>query len=443
MLRYLLRVSSGFLEIFWNFHFSFLEMKDNFMENLPVELITKIFSYISDHNIVTASQVSAYFQLVAATQIREVDLKISTERSDQIKKYQDVLSGFQALRKIKLAIYYDSNNVLKAKLCHHFSDQLTQLALREMTFLNPYFCHPNISLVNLESLIIENSDLSSSDRLPQFILQSCPRLKTLTISGCSGLEIESLEYIGQRLNQTQIEHFQLLPTYSYFDSSQSSSIDHHWTLDNLKSLSIRSKLVVMKKNFVRNLIGRSSGELRALELIAELDLGDNLASRIIHNYPNLEKLSLGKGCSIITNEDFYKLCNFYKNMKSFEFHFSQAEESLDLRRLNKNFSINELTIGITKNISTENLTRIASCLPNVSKLRIVLYYLSPSNQEFLILITKIFPNVQTLEFQRTGMSQNMKFTAIKEEVDSPNSRHFDDIKHLSNWNFVCFKILPV
>lgn len=253
-------------------------------------------------------------------------------------------------------------------------------------------------------------------------------LKDLTICGCSGLEIDSLNQIGQNLHQTQIENFQLLPTYSYFDVE---SVENHWTIDNLKMLSIKSKLVVMKKNFVKNVLGRRNEKLKTLELIAEIDLGESLASRIITNYPNLEKISLGKGCSIIRNEDFSNLCNFYKNLKSFEFHFSQSDEPVNLMDLKKNDSIEELTLGLTKNIIPSDIALIANRLTRIKRLKIVLYYFSTSNQEFLTLMTKLFPKVKLLEFQRTGMSENMKFTAIEDEIDAPNLRHFDEIRNLT------------
>lgn len=191
----------------------------------------------------------------------------------------------------------------------------------------------------------------------------------------------------------------------------------------------------MKKNFVKNVIGRRSENLKTLELIATLDLGEPLIPRIIQNYPNLEKLAIGKGCTMVRNEDFSNLCNFYKKLHTLEFHFAQSEVGLDLRNLQRNNSISELTLGLTKNISMANVTYIAKCLPNVSRLNIVLYFLSTSNQEFLTFITTIFPKIQHLEFKRTGMSENMKFTAIKDEIDAlkPLSlRHLDDIIYLTN-----------
>ena len=399
--------------------------------DLPEEIIAKIFTYLS--NPIVASQVCSYWKLVANTQVRKIDLKITSEKPDEIRVLRDALEEFRSLKKLKLELSSDTNNVEKAKFCNRFSNELTHLSLSEMTFLNPFFDDPNISFNNLTSFTIENSDLTSSNQISNFILRCCPRLKHLRLSGCSGLEIETLDYIGQNLNQTQIETFEFLPTYSYYDTAQTPT--RHWTIGRLKTFSIRSKLVVMKKNFVKNLIGQRSLELKTLELIAELDLGESLASKVMQNYPNLEKLSLGKGCGVLKNDDFNALCNFYKKLTSFEFHFTQTESSLDLKSLDKNTSIVDLTIGLTKNVSVENVIAIAKNLPNVSRLSIVLYYLSPSNQAFLTLITNIFPQVQHISFQRTGMSENMKFTAIKDEIDSPNLRHFDDIKTLSNWSF--------
>lgn len=399
------------------------------MEQLPEEIIANIFNYLPDP--ITVSQVCSYFHLVATSQIRSIHVKLSSEKSVEIVRKQIALEEFSALRKLKLELVFDVNNVEKSAFFNRFRDKLTHLVLREMTFLNPFFEHIKQKFSNLGSLHIENSDLTScSTQISHFIVNSCPKLKSLTIKTCSGFELDSLNYIGKNLNKTAIEHFQLLPTYSYFDVSEVSSVDNHWTIENLKTFSIRSKLVVMKKNFVRNLIGRKNLNLETLELIAELDLGEPLAARIIQNYPNLRNLSLGKGCSQIKNEDFSNLCNFYKKLKTFEFHFSQSESDLDLRNLQKNLSITELTIGLTKTISTSNLTAIAKCFPNVLRLNIVLYYLSSSNQEFLTLITKIFPKIQILEFQRTGMSANMQFSSVKD--GSTQRRHFDDIKNLAN-----------
>ena len=393
---------------------------------LPEEIIANIFKYLE--NPLDVSQVCSYFYLVA-TQLRSVGLKLSSEKSGDIVRKQNALEDFISLKKLKLELVFDVNNVEKSGFFNRFRDQLTQLVLREMTFLNPFFENTNNIFFNLESLVIENSDLTScSSEISHFIILSCPNLKNLTIKTCSGLEIESLNYIGQNLNQTSIEHFQLLPTYSYFDISLIPSTDGHWTIENLKTFSIRSKLVVMKKNFVKNLIGKRNDKLKTLELIAELDLGESLTEKIIKNYPNLESLSLGKGCSIVKNEDFSNFCNFYRKLKVFEFHFTQSDDPVEFRGLQKNESIKELTIGLTKNITQSNLAAIAKNMPNISRLKIILYYLSTSNHEFLTLITKLFPNIQNLEFQRTGMSENMKFSAIKE----CNKRHFDDIRNLTN-----------
>lgn len=403
------------------------------MANLPEELVAKIFSYLE--NPITVSQVCSYFKLVAVSQSRRMNLRIANDSAEQITALEKALIDFKALRELKIEIQFDTNNEYKAKFINRFCDKITHLSLRELTFLNPFFAQRDVIFSNLTSFSIENSDLTSSDQLPHFILRCCPKLKYLTLSGCSGLEIDSLEEIGRNLNQTPIEHFHLLPTYSYFDCAQASSPYEHWTIDRLKTLSIRSKLVVMKKNFVKNVLGRRNENLRTLELIAELDLGENLAPKIIQNYPNLRNLSLGRGCTVLRNEDFTLLCNFYKNLRSLEFHFAISDECLDLRALEKNESIKDLTIGLPKNVTDENIMKIARCLPNVSRLSVVLYYLSTSNQEFLTLIMNLFPRLQHIEFQRVGMSENMKFSAIRsrqDEIDSPNLRHFDEIKHLPN-----------
>lgn len=301
-----------------------------------------------------------------------------------------------------------------------------------MTFLNPFFLLENV-FHNLTSLTVENSDLSSSsNELTAFILNCCPKLTNLTITGCSGLDIDALENLGRNLNQTNIENFKLLPTYSYFDVTQEILTNQHWTIENLRLLSIRSKLVVMKKNFVQHLIGRRSEKLKVLELIGSLDLGEFLVPKIMLNYPNLEKISIGKGCSVVRNGDFSNISNYYKNLKSLEFHFAQSEEDLDLKSLERNESLLELTLGLTNNISMDSLAIISKCLCNVERLRIVLYYMSTSNQEFLTNITKIFPKIIHLEFQRTGMSENIRFSApilqIKNEI---GARPFEDIINLT------------
>ena len=402
------------------------------IEELPEELLAEIFQYLTDP--ITASQVCSYFYIVATTQVRSIKIKLSSEKIGEITKMKQILEEFRALKKMKLDVSFDVYNIEKSRFCFRFSDKITSLVLKEMTFLNPFIItQPNLSFTNLTTLKLKNSDLSScSSQICDFILHCCPQLKNLIISGCSGLEIESLNSIGKNLNRTQIENFQLLPTFSYFDVSPTTSAESCWTIENLKTLSIRSKLVVMKKNFVKNVIMQRSEKLTTLELIAELNLGESLASKIIENYPNLEKLSLGSGCTQISNEDFSNLCNFYQKLKSFEFHFSRCDFNLDLKNLRRNESIVSLKLGMTKNVTLENLATIAKCLPNVSRLNITLYCISSSTQEFLSFVIKMFPNVQHLEFQRTGKSDNMKFTAIKEEIDSPRLRHFDEIRNLTN-----------
>lgn len=406
------------------------------MEDLPEEIVANIFSYLTDGtSAIRASQVCTFFKLVATTQIRKINVNLSTEKTFEILRIQDALDEFRALKKLQLEVSFDVNNLPKCKFCHRFNKILWHLTLREMTFLNPFFDNGHITFDQLNTLIIESSDMTScSSQLSQFILELCPKLKNLTISGCSGLEIDALNYLGSRLIFTDIEKFELLPTYSYFDNATPTE-ENFWTIDKLKTLSIRSKLVVMRKNFVRNVIGRRNENLKTLELIATLDYGEPLAPKIIQNYPNLEKLALGKGCTIVRNEDFLLLCNFYQKLKSLEFHFAQSDFELDLRSLQKNESITELALGLTKNVTPANVSVIAKCLPNVTRLSIVLYYLSTSNQEFLSFIMTIFPRITYLEFQRTGMSENMKFTAIQNEIDEnkPHSlRHLDDIQNLTN-----------
>lgn len=161
------------------------------MEELPEELIEKIFSYLVDP--ITAAETCSYFKLVATTQIRAIQIKLSSEKSDQIRFKQDALEEFRALKKLKLEVSFDVNNVEKSKFCNRFRDKLVHLVLREMTFLNPFFDNRDISFSNLTTLAIENSDMSScSDQISHFVLKCCPQLKNLIITGCSGLEIDSL-----------------------------------------------------------------------------------------------------------------------------------------------------------------------------------------------------------------------------------------------------------
>jgi uncharacterized protein YjbI with pentapeptide repeats len=391
------------------------------MENLPEEILAEIFSYLDGLELITASRVCSLFKLVITTHTRTVKVKLSNE-----KRFENILKSledFPSLRKLRLEIMFDVRNIEKSNFCNQFRDKLTDLKLSEMTFLNPFFDNPDISFCNLKSLSIENSDLSTcSSEFSRFVLR-CSKLKKLTINGCSGLEIDSLNFLGQNLDQTKLEEFNLFPTYCYLDVP----VGQYWRIENLTSLSVRSKLIVMKKNFAKNLIGSKSIKLKTLELVAEVDAGEGLVTTIMSNFPNLEKLSLGKGCSQVKNEDFSTLCNFYSRMKSLEFHFSHSHTELDLRSLQKNEQICELTLGLTRNITTDNLKTISKNLPNLTRISIVLYCHMTPNQHFLCLFRKVFPKVIHLDFQRTGMSENMKFTSIHEEVHSPHLRHFDDI----------------
>lgn len=394
---------------------------------LPEEVIAEIFGYLTD--TITVSRVCLFFNLVARLRTRFINVNLSKQNSETIVATRETLKEFQNLREIILEISYDINIEEKSAFCNFFREKISKLMLREMSCLNPFLTHPSN---NLTVLKLENSDLSScSNELCNFLL-SCPLLNDLSIIDCSGLEVESLNLIGQYLNQTSIKRLLLFLTYSYFDISQTVSTE--WTIEKLKSFSIKSKFVVMKKNFAKNIIARRNENLKILEFIGkvEVDFDEPLIPKIIQSFPNLEKLSLARGCSVITNEDFCKACNFYRKLKSLEFHFSKSDSQFDLEGLQKNESIETLTIGLTNAITFKNLSMISKCLPNVCRLNIILYYFPLSNKEFMSSILEIFPKIQYLSYQRTGMSEEMKFTAITQETVSSQMRHFDDVKNLTN-----------
>lgn len=377
------------------------------MESLPVELLLHIFNYIPDH-IIAISQVSKYLNLIATTQIRNVSICFQRDSEKDIEVVSQQLETFKSIKQLKVELSYDVNISEKADFCAIHNNIISHLVLSDFSFLNPFFDKLYVTYKNLDTLIIENSDLtSSSDDLPDFILKSCTNLKNLKISGCSGLEIDSLNVIGRELANTKIEKLELHPTYSYFDMSSPNNRDESWTIENLKTLSVRSKLVVMKKNFVRNMLGNSRifPNLKKLELIAELNFGNNFISVLTQQFPNLEKIALGKGVIDIHNQDFTTICNHYKSLSSLEFHFIHQDEQLDLRHLQKNLSIKTLTIGLTKEI---NLQKIAECLPYLTHLCVILYYLPSNKDDFLEKLVKIFSNVKEISFSHIGMIEKIQ-----------------------------------
>lgn len=378
------------------------------MEYLPIEILLHIFEYIPN-DIIAISQTCRTFNLIATTQIRKITIQLQRENDRQIKTISKELTRFKALKSLTIKASYDVNISEKAEFCLTHSNKITHLTLSDFSFLNPFFDKINLTYGNLVTLRIENSDLTSStDELPDFILK-CSSLINLRLFGCSGLEITSLNRIGRALCNTRIENLHLHPSYSYFDISQDTR-DDSWTIENLKTLSVRSRLVVMKKNFVRNMLGnnRKFPNLRKLELIAELNFGHNFTSVLMNQFPNLESLAIGKGVIDVHNQDFMTLCNYYKSLKYFEFHFIHHDEPLDLRYLQKNISIQTLTIGLTKEITMENLEKMSQSLPGLTHLSIILYYLIPSNQDFLDQLLKIFPAVRKVCFTHIGMVDKIK-----------------------------------
>lgn len=376
---------------------------------LPTELLIEIFNY-QPEMILKLSQVCKYFNLIATTQIKNIEINVGIEPDYEIEAIAKQLEKFNSIRALKVTMAFDHNIAEKAELCAMNNNKITDLILSDFSFLNPFFDNSDISFDNLKTLKIDNSDLSSSSvELQVFILKSCKNLKTLTISGCCGLEIFSLNEIGRNLHHTKIENLHLSPTYSYFDMS-SYQTNQNWTIENLKVLSIKSKLVVMKKNFVRNMLGNPQKfpNLSKLELIAELNFGGDIVPVIIQQFPSLRYISLGKGVSTIHNHDFPTICNNYSNLNSLEFHFNNQDETLDLKPLRNNTALNQLTIGLTKNITLDNLQTISNCFSNLKKISIILYYLIPSNEKYLKDLIKIFPHVIELNLQRIGITENIK-----------------------------------
>lgn len=399
------------------------------MNELPVELLLEIFDHLSDPTSLV--EVSPFIRDVVTTQIRKIHLKLADESVDRLLMMKNVLGEFRGLKKIRLEITKDVNNQEKAAFYQEFYEKVAKLSLKDMTFLNLYFGSQITS--TLESLSLIKCDLSTSSQdISQFVINSCPNLKSLTIDECSGMEMDSLNYIGENLHRTKIEHLNLMPSYVYFDVLH-QHIHPHWSIEKLKTLSIRTKFTIVQKNFMLKLLGKQSDVLETLELIVEMEFDQNLTSIIVNKFPNLKRLSIGKGCNIIKNEDFVTICNSYQNLKAFEFHFNHNEKNFDTRGMRTNKSITELTLGITLPITAENLKKVGECLPNVTHLNIVRYHPpSTSSQDFLNDITQAFPRISFLEFQRTGSNENIKFSAMKEklvsEINDMNIRNLNEIK---------------
>lgn len=383
------------------------------MQQLPLEILIEIFNYVPEM-ILNLSRVSKYFREIATNQIKRVELCLEQEAESEILAISDEMRNFKTTINLKLKLAFDVNIAEKAELCAIHSDKIQTLIFSEFSFLNPFFDQYDVFYDQLESLEILNCDLtSSSNELSNFVLKSCVNLKNLTICGCSGMEIDELNKIGRELSNTKIEKLQLHPTYSYFDMSSSAHNDESWTIENLKMLSVRSKLVVMKKNFVKNMLSTRNRQkfpnLKKLELIAELDCGTNFVPSLIYQFPNLENIAIGKGVVLVRNNDFSLICNQYKNLRSLEFHFVQKDEQLELKhRLLKNDKLTDLTIGITKNIiTTEHLDRISKSLPNLRKLKLIVYYLISDSKLFIQQIIKIFPQIKELNFSHIGQLENI------------------------------------
>lgn len=369
------------------------------MEKLPPEILITIFNNDKLQEIkalIAISKVCKYFKDIIFNLTRKISINFGS--SDKIIEISQQFENFTGLKIVQLEISFDAHLIEKAKFCRRHSSKITQLTLNEITFLNPVLDHRGFD--NLTSLKIHKCDLAScSQTLADFII-FCPKLKHLTISICDGLDIDSLNSIGRQLHKTQIENFELFPTYSYCDTQNDTQF---WRIDKLKAFSVRSsskEIVVMKKNFVKIMLGRMICEnLHKLELIAELNFGDNnFVPFLINHFPNLETLLLGRGISSMKNQDFVNICNDFKNLKTLEFHFVHHDEVM-LTHLQKNLTIIELTLGLSKDISIQDLKIIAGRLPNLQKVSVIIYNISRDTNEYLKQLTNIFPIVQ---FQKTG-----------------------------------------
>lgn len=378
------------------------------MEKLPPELLIEIFDELDEIKaLIAVSKVCKYFKDVTSSHTREISINLgSSESKLEIDEISKQLGSFSGLRAAKLEISHDANLTEKADFCKNHSTKITHLILSEITFLNPIIEHQTFN--NLLTLHFQKCDLSCSQTLAEFIL-SCSSLRHLKIAYCDGLDIDALNSIGRHLHTTQIEAFELLPTYSYYDASSSES--QYWRIEKLKSFSVGSsskEIVVMKKNFVRIMLGRMVCEsLTKLELNAELNYGDaSFVLFLITHFPSLDTLRLGRGVSSMKNQDFVNICNGFKNLQSLEFHFVHPESEVEMRSLQRNSTITELTLGMTKEVTIEDLKIIASRLKNLLKVSIVSYNISRPSPEYFEEITKIFPRI--VQFTKTGQKNCLK-----------------------------------
>jgi hypothetical protein len=371
------------------------------MENLPPEILIKIFIKLNEFSsIIALSKVCKRFREIIIHHIRCTAISFGSKESrDEIQKFSKEIFNLK-IAAIKLEISNDENLDDKMEFCRIHSNKITHLTINEITFLNPIM---ESYFEELQSLCLRKSDLSSSTDLAGFIL-SCPKLKHLTFSSCDGLEVAALNSIGRDLHLTTIQKLELFPSYSYYDVSENDARD--WRIENLKEFSVRSsfnEIVVMKRNFVRKMLGRLvCVDLVKLELNAEINYGDNnFVPFLISHFPNLQILKLGRGVTPVCNQDFIRICNGFKCLTSLEFHFiNRSDEELQMRALQRNNNISELTLGLTKELSSENLKFIASRLTNLKKVSVILYNHARNTQDYLIQLTKIFPNL--VQFQKTG-----------------------------------------
>lgn len=380
---------------------------------LPPEILFEIFDYIKEIKaLIAISKVCKYFKDIIFTHTREISINLGSSESKQdIEEISRQFENFSGLRIAKVEISYDANLTEKAEFCKKHSTKITHLMLSEITFLNPILNHQNFDNFSLLKIHIQKCDLAScSQTLAEFIL-SCKHLKHLTISYCDGLDIDALNFIARQLYTTQIENFELFPSYSYFDDASSHENESKfWRIEKLKSFSVRSstkEIVVMKKNFVRMMLGRMiCDNLKKLELNAELNYGDNFVPFLITHFPSLDTLLLGRGVSSMKNQDFVNICNGFKYLKTLEFHFVHPESALELRSLQRNSMLNEITLGMTKDVTIDDLKIIASRLRNLKKVSIVFYNISQPSLRTLKEIKNLFPSL--VQFHKTGQKNCLK-----------------------------------
>lgn len=380
------------------------------MEQLPPEILIKIFDFVNDFiSLIAISQTSKRFNEIIKNHVRTLSITFDKnitkgEIETASKEIQEI---FLSLKSIELAIEKDEWLDEKTQFLKIYSKHIKQLTLKDVSFLNTIFGVRNFtSLIKLQ---ISKCDLtSSSSELTNFILQGCIRLKYLGIWSCEGLDVGSLNELGKNLKSTNIVTFQLLPSFAYFDI-QNNDADY-WRIENLKTLSVSSsnkEVVVMKKGFIRTMLGRSvCKNLVALKLAAEINCGENFVPLIIRNFPNLNNLVLGRGVSAIKMQDFIAICNGLKHLKKLEFHFNGDFKDLKMLHLKRNSSIEELVLGLTEDFPIENLKIIKKCLLNIKNLSVIYYnFKSSTSQEYRQQVYKIFPKL--VQFHRTGQFQHL------------------------------------